>query len=112
MASQIPADGAAIPRSIRQLDAETLSITWTDGVESRYGVRDLRLACGCAECIDEWSGEPKLDPKKIPKDVRPKRIESVGRYAIQIAWSDGHDSGIYPFERLRRLAEASDPAGE
>ena len=32
-------------------------------------------------------------------------IQPVGRYAIQIRWSDGHDTGIYPFERLRRLAD-------
>ncbi|TDJ16141.1 MAG: DUF971 domain-containing protein, partial [Deltaproteobacteria bacterium] len=37
------------------------------------------------------------------EDVKPLRIESVGRYAIQIAWSDGHESGIYPFVRLREL---------
>ena len=39
----------------------------------------------------------------MPEDVKPLRIESVGRYAIQIAWSDGHESGIYPFVRLREL---------
>jgi len=27
----------------------------------------------------------------------------VGRYAVQIAWTDGHDSGIYTFEYLREL---------
>ena len=112
MALKTPPGSAATPSAIRQLDAETLSISWTDGVESHYAVRDLRLACGCAECIDEWSGEARLEPESIPQDVRPKRIESVGRYAIQIAWSDGHDSGIYPFERLRRLAEAVDRSGE
>jgi DUF971 family protein len=41
----------------------------------------------------------------VPDDVHPLRIEPVGRYAIQIAWSDGHGSGIYPFRRLRTLAE-------
>jgi len=41
----------------------------------------------------------------VPADVHPLRIEPVGRYAIQIAWSDGHDTGIYPYRRLRELAE-------
>jgi DUF971 family protein len=42
----------------------------------------------------------------VPADVHPLRIESVGRYALQITWSDGHASGIYPFRRLRDLAGA------
>ena len=69
-------------------------------------VRELRLACGCAQCVDEWSGEGRLDESAVPEDVHPLRIEPVGRYAIQIAWSDGHASGIYPFRRLRELADA------
>ena len=66
-------------------------------------MRALRLACACARCVDEWSGAGRLDPATVPEDVHPLRIESVGRYAIQIHWSDGHDSGIYPFRRLRDL---------
>lgn len=68
-------------------------------------MRGLRLACGCAQCIDEWSGENRLDPETVPEDVRPLRIEGVGRYAIQIEWSDGHGSGIYPFRRLRGMGQ-------
>jgi DUF971 family protein len=43
----------------------------------------------------------------VPADVRPLRIQPVGRYAIQIDWSDGHTTGIYPFRRLRELCECS-----
>jgi len=67
---------AITPVQIRQSGERELTIRWSDGRESIYPVRDLRLACGCAHCIDEWS--------------------------------DGHASGIYPFERLRQLADASD----
>ena len=72
---------------------------------STYDVRALRLDCGCAKCIDEWTGAGTLDPDSVPADVHPLKIESVGRYAIQIRWSDGHDTGIYPFRRLRELAD-------
>jgi ATP-binding protein involved in chromosome partitioning len=99
------ADPRTTPRGIRQAGPRQLSITWQDGRESLLDVRDMRLACGCAVCVDEWSGEERLDPASVPEDVRPVRIEPVGRYAIQIAWSDGHDSGIYPFTRLRELGE-------
>jgi ATP-binding protein involved in chromosome partitioning len=98
---------ATTPTKIAQAGERALAITWDDGVESRFAVRDLRLACGCAHCVDEWSGEGRLDPSSVPADVHPLRIESVGRYAIQVAWSDGHESGIYPFVRLRELADAA-----
>ena len=91
------------PTAIRQAGPRTLAIVWADGRESRYDVRELRLACGCAHCVDEWTGEGRLDPQGVPADVHPLRIEPVGRYAIQIEWSDGHSSGIYPFRRLREL---------
>ena len=101
--SDATATPTAIPTSIRQAGPRTLAITWSDGHESRYDVRELRLACGCATCVDEWSGEERLDPASVPDDVHPLKLETVGRYAIQIDWSDGHSTGIYPFERLRAL---------
>jgi ATP-binding protein involved in chromosome partitioning len=93
-----------VPTEIRQAGPRRLAISWADGAESLYDVRDLRLACGCAHCVDEWSGEGRLDPASVPDDVHPLQIERVGRYAIQVRWSDGHESGIYPFRRLRELA--------
>jgi DUF971 family protein len=93
------------PTRIAQLGDRDLAITWSDGRDVVYPVRALRLACACAVCIDEWSGEARLDPTRVPEDVHPLRIQPVGRYAIRIEWSDGHASGIYPFRRLRELAD-------
>ncbi len=93
------------PSKIEQRDARTLSIEWADGAKSLIDVRALRLACGCANCVDEWSGDAILTPSSIPEDIAPIGIQSVGRYAIQIDWSDGHNTGIYPFERLRKLSD-------
>jgi ATP-binding protein involved in chromosome partitioning len=98
-------DPRHVPTRIAQHDARTLAIEWGDGVESRIDVRALRLACGCALCVDEWSGQPLLAPDSVDADVAPRDIQPVGRYAIQVSWSDGHDTGIYPFERLRALAD-------
>jgi ATP-binding protein involved in chromosome partitioning len=94
------------PTRIAQKGPRELGIQWSDGVESVYQVRSLRLACACALCVDEWTGADRLDPCTVPDDVHPLNIRSVGRYALQIDWSDGHDSGIYPFSRLRQLADA------
>jgi ATP-binding protein involved in chromosome partitioning len=95
---------AYTPTEIAQRGPRHLAIRWSDGAESILDVRALRLACGCAQCVDEWSGSGRLDPRSVPEDVHPLRIHAVGRYAIQIEWSDGHGSGIYPFARLREFA--------
>ncbi len=93
----------SVPADIRQGGPDTLEIEWRDGAVTRYPVRDLRCACPCADCVDELTGERRLDPARVPADVRPERLWAVGNYALQIAWSDGHDTGIYTYERLRRL---------
>jgi len=100
----MPESPETTPTAISQQGPRHLEITWGDGAKSVFEVRDLRLACGCAHCVDEWTGNERLDPSSVPDDVHPLAVEAVGRYAIQIRWSDGHDTGIYPFERLRRLS--------
>lgn len=75
------------------------------GQQSDLDVRDLRLACPCAACVEETSGRPLLDPKSVRHDVMPVMIGSVGNYAISFQWNDGHSTGIYTFEQLRGLGE-------
>lgn len=91
------------PKSIRQIDEQTLGINWTDGRECEYSVKMLRENCPCAHCIDEWSGVKKIKPGDIPDSIRPIKIQSVGLYAVQFSWNDGHDTGLYSHELLRRL---------
>lgn len=86
-------------------DGTRLRIVWKDGRESVYAPRELRLRCPCAGCVDEMSGERILVPAMVPQDVYPMAIDYVGRYALAFTWSDGHSTGIYPFEYLRRLDE-------
>ncbi len=89
----------------RRRDARTLSVLWEDGQQNDFDVRDLRLACPCALCVEEMSGRPLLDPKSVRTDVTPRTITSVGNYAITVSWNDGHSTGIYSFEHLRALGE-------
>jgi ATP-binding protein involved in chromosome partitioning len=86
-------------------DGTRLVIRWRDGVETSYAPRALRLACPCAGCVEEMTGRPLLVPETVASDVHPRSIEYVGRYALRFVWSDGHSTGIYPFEFLRRLAD-------
>ena len=78
-------------------------VEWSDGKLGVYSANDLRLACPCAGCVNESTGQKLLKPEHIPADIRPLSINTVGRYALQISWSDGHNTGIYSFEYLRKL---------
>ena len=84
-----------------------IGIVWSDGHESYIKAHQLRCACSCATCVDELSGRKVLIDEKVPKDVRALEIHPVGRYAISVLWSDGHEPGIYPFDRLRELGVSS-----
>jgi DUF971 family protein len=84
-------------------DASLLRIRWKDGGISEYEPRELRLACPCAGCVDEMTGRRILRAEDVAPDVHPLAIRYVGRYALRFDWSDGHGTGIYPFEFLRRL---------
>src|SRR4051812_20002319 len=98
--------GMIAPAAIGKKDDRILTILWNDGVCSEYEVRMLRLSCPCAACVNEWTGEKILKAEKVPGEVRPVRLHSVGRYAINIQWSDGHSTGIYAYDYLRSLASA------
>jgi DUF971 family protein len=99
------------PRELFQADAATLGVTWSDGHRSLYHVRDLRLACPCAHCIQEWTGEVMVNPALIAADVQPIAIEPVGNYGLRFEWSDGHATGIYTYERLRSFCGCAECGG-
>ena len=118
-----------VPTEIGRADQHDVRIVWSDGHESVYPARELRLACPCSGCAeparatsrqferpaatspsivaplgdDEMTGNIRILPAHIPNDVHPLKINLVGRYAIQIDWSDGHHTGIYSFDLLRKL---------
>ena len=91
------------PTAIYRQDAATLGIRWNDGSVSAFPVRALRLSCPCAACVNEWTGEKMLDESRIPQDVKPGRLFAVGKYAMSIHWSDGHKTGIYSYDYLKKL---------
>ena len=100
-----PSGSRTTPVGFRRRDARTLSVLWQDGHRDDFDVRDLRLACRCAVCVEETSGQALLDPKSVRPDITPREISSVGNYAIRFNWNDGHSTGIYSFEHLRALGE-------
>jgi DUF971 family protein len=91
-------------KDIVQKNDRILNITWTDGRSDSFDVVELRRKCPCAMCIDEWTGEKRLKPEDVADTVRPMKVDSVGSYAINIKFNDGHGSGFYTFNHLRKLA--------
>jgi len=51
----------------------------------------------------------KTSVDDVPSDVQIVEYMDVGRYAVGLLFSDLHDSGIFPFKRLRALAKGQDP---
>ena len=83
-----------------------LAVAWSDGKESFIGLEKLRRACPCATC----GGEPDV----LGHVQRPlvsygthsfelRGLRTVGGYALQPTWNDGHDTGLYTFRQLRAL---------
>jgi len=94
-------------RIIRQDDG--IAIEWEQGAPpTHYGARALRLACPCAECVEEMSGRRLLRPETVPLDVSPRSVGLVGTYGLRVVWSDGHSTGIYTFDALSRGLGRSD----
>lgn len=87
---------------IEESDSE-VSIRWSDDSESGYSAPQLRRACPCAGCVNEWTGEKMLDASKIADDLTFSSISIVGRYALNFHFSDGHDTGIFSFKYLKEM---------
>ncbi|MFH2129394.1 MAG: DUF971 domain-containing protein [bacterium] len=78
-----------------------MHVIWRDGVHTIYKYWDLRSECPCASCVDELTGEKVLDDSTIPDDIHPVKSAYIGNYALEILWSDDHNTGIYTFQKLR-----------
>ena len=99
------------PTDLQIVEDNALLIKWSDGQQLRYSFRELREACPCATCREKRTGEqptPTLLPVLSAADIEPLRIEGmkpVGNYAYTIAFSDGHDTGIFSLDLLQQLGE-------
>jgi DUF971 family protein len=92
-----------------------LAIRWDDGGESILGLEELRRNCQCARCAGEVDVTGRLHrmgppPVYTPASFELAHWEPMGNYAVQLRWGDGHDTGIFPFERLRALGQDEDGA--
>ncbi|QDT70023.1 hypothetical protein MalM25_29670 [Planctomycetes bacterium MalM25] len=107
--------GAPTPQTIERLGDAGVRIAWSDGESREYAAAELREACPCATCREK-KGAPPPPPTQLTvlsaEEAQPLTIRGmrpVGAYAYNVAFSDGHDSGLFTFERLRGLGRPSEP---
>ena len=100
-----------VPANIQPIGTE-LAIRWNDGVESYLGFEAMRRSCPCAGCQGEPDIDGHVDKPQVTYDpARSFRLRSysfVGGYALQPTWEDGHSTGLYSFDLLRRLGAWED----
>ena len=96
----------ALPRPQASAQPGHIHILWPDGSESQLPNRQVRGNCRCAVCVDENSGKRIVGIDQIPEDIQAESVAPLGNYAVSIAWSDGHTTGIYSWDHLRGLAGA------
>jgi DUF971 family protein len=113
---RLPAEAVA-PAKVRVKKSEGtgVEIDWKDGHQSSWNFAWLRNACPCATCNEERQhtgrkpGEPKPRAQALlmmyEAPARPLEVTPVGRYALRFKWNDGHESGIYSWEYLRRVCQ-------
>jgi DUF971 family protein len=95
-----------IPPKTIQAIGNQIAIVWEDGVESYFDMERLRALSPSAENV----GEPDLlghvhggsCQTEFP-GVMITKWESIGGYAVQFHFSDGHNTGLYTYDYLRRI---------
>jgi DUF971 family protein len=94
------------PEKIDVARDEGVTITFRDGRVAEFGLLTLRQACPCAACRGLRDQGEAAWPR--PNSPTPLRIEDAslhGAWGLAITWNDGHSTGIFPFESLRRWHE-------
>ena len=114
---------AKTPAKVRvhKTEGTGLEIDWKDGHRSQWSFRWLRDACPCATCHEarEAAGLAPGERKPVPAQLlplyeappRPDSVEPAGRYAVVFHWNDGHSSGIYSWDFLRRHCQCEECRG-
>lgn len=110
----------ATPEHIAISKSKGVKIDWSDGHRSEFSLAFLRDECPCATCTGAHGTEPRKTSYAAPAQANPfpmfkpalkmLNVEEVGAYAIRIDWSDGHNSGIYSWDHLRKLCPCAECA--
>ena len=103
---------AVDPEHIAISKSKGIQIDWRDGHHSAYPLALLRDECPCATCTGAHGTEPQRTNHSKPETspfpmfkpaLKMLSVEPVGNYAVRLHWNDGHNSGIYSWEHLRKI---------
>lgn len=106
-----PSPEATTPIALSKKGGERFTVRWADGHESPYAARYLRGRCPCAQCVSETTGARLVFEEHVDPGVAIVAARTVGNYAVHFEWSDGHATGIYAFDYLRRICPCPACAG-
>ncbi len=102
------------PVKLEKWEDQGIKIHWNDGHISQYRSGWLRARCPCAFCQEE-AKKPAAPPTGLkllpifdPSSEQLASLEPTGQYAYNIAFKDGHATGIYAFEYLRSICECDE----
>jgi DUF971 family protein len=80
---------------------ESLVLAWDSGRRQRLSGAFLRSRCPCETCKMQ---KPRPQPSEFP-GVAVERFDPVGRYALQLQFSDGHRHGAFSFDLLQSFPD-------
>lgn len=97
---------------MRLLDVQViggeLAMKFDSGEEVFISLEKLRRACPCAGCKGETDVMGNLHIGELkplsPQAFELTRMGQVGGYALQPVWADGHSTGLYSYDYLRRIS--------
>jgi len=95
------------PTLVKRVSPTRTDVTWNDGHFSSYPSWYLRENCPCASCVEEFTGVRRIPEGSISGNLERVTVDPVGNYALHFGWNDGHSTGIYTFDFLRKLCPCS-----
>lgn len=94
-----PSKDTPLPTEIKLHQvSRLLEISFDDGKTFHLPCEFLRVHSPSAEVRGHGKGQETLQFGK--KNVEIKAIEPVGNYAVQLSFSDGHNTGLYSWDIL------------
>lgn len=88
-----------------EIKDEQLIINWDNNEITKIGLNELRKNCPCAYCNQfREAHKDSLLQVFLQDQLKIKEIKTIGSYAVGIIWKDGHNTGIFEFNKLKQLA--------
>ncbi len=88
-----------------------VTLVFGDGERGQLGFEELRVNCPCATCRGRRDqGEAPWPPAGTHPSLSVSDARLVGAWGLGLTWSDGHATGIYPWESMRQWCDAGRPS--